>query len=535
MACNTTLNISSLPGFGEYTLPPGKSFIQMQTTAKTQRVAFAILLGVLAVASITLVSISITWAVFASMAFLYVMVKQILDAIGVGNRAPPTNEIFPSEKIASLPKLGEVSSVPCSGFPTSNGPDTQEWKEELIRSARKSIALSGCYCGGRVFDHTLDLIEEQMDLYPELTCSILSSDVYVTPENHEKVDALIARFQDRFSFVMTPELFSYVSPVTNDLSISSNHTKLLVIDYGVYFMLGGSGLTSAFAEQKGEEEPEDLEPKNGCFDAIVDSVFQMRAFRDMDFVFRSDVGGLGTRIYVELCKLTERMRFMTKSEMKTPPSNWEGILPSPCDRFDEKDSLSNGLKVACYTSGPDQVGNLFLEELIVRVENATTSIVIDHLYFHPPERLFKALVDASNRGVHITVLTNKNGSKSPGSHALYTERSRHFARSLFEDRPKENIELYEYDVPYTSLHKKVVVVDGKFSLFGSANMGKKSLENLDYELTMKVESESFATEVLASIEEDKEICVRVPDEEAYKTSFIMDVIAPIQSIPMHIV
>ena len=535
MAIDAIPTISLRSGFGEYTLPIGKTFAQMQTAAKLNRIAFAILFGVIATCSVILVAISITWAVSSAMVASFMMIKQIISTFGVANRAPPTNELFPAEKVALLPQLGVASEIPCSGIPTKDGPDSLEWKEELIRSARKSIVLSGCYCGGRVFDSTLDLIKTQMETYPELTCSILSSDVYITVENKDRILALKELFADRFSCVVSPELFPYSSPVTGDFSFSSNHNKILVIDYGSYFMMGGTGLVSSFAEQEGVSEPENIEPKASWFETAVDSIFKMRAFRDMDFVFRSEINGIGTKIYVELSKLIERMRHLQVKEMHVPNSDWQAPALKTCSRFENTVNRTDDMRVTCYASGPDSEGNLFLEELIAQVDAATTSIVVDHLYFHPPERLFEAFVRASNRDVQITVLTNKNGEKSPGSHALYTERSRYYARSLFEGKLKSNIELFEYDVPYTSLHKKLVVIDGKTCLLGSANMGKKSLENLDYEMNLKVESEGFAAEVTKSIEEDKEICIRVPDEEAYKTSFIMDVLAPIQSIPMNIV
>ncbi len=535
MAIDTIPNISLRPGFGEYPLSKGKTFAQMQTAAKLNRIALAVLLGVVAICSVAIAAVSITWAVSSAMVASFMMIKQIISTFGVANRAPPTNELFPAEKVALLPALGSACSIPCSGIPTKDGPDSLSWKEELIRSARKSIVLSGCYCGGRVFDSTLDLIKTQMETYPELTCSILSSDVYITEENQTRIMALKEQFDARFSCVVSPELFPYSSPVTGDFSISSNHTKVLVIDYGSYFMVGGTGLVSSFAEQKGVSEPENIEPKSSWFETAVDSLFKMRAFRDMDFVFRSEINGIGTKIYVEMSKLIERMRHLQVKEMHVPNSDWPVAAERTCSRFENMETRQDDLRVSCYTSGPESEGNLFFEEMIAEIDAATTSIVIDHLYFQPPERLFDALVRASNRNVQITVLTNKNGSKSPGSHALYTERSRYYARSLFEGRPKANIELFEYDVPYTSLHKKLVVIDGKKCLLGSANMGKKSLENLDYEINLKIDSEGFAEEVIKSIEEDKEICIRVPDEEAYKTSLMMDILAPIQSISMNII
>ena len=514
-------------GFGDYSLPDGKSFDQMQCAAKTCRVAMMILFGILAVAAIALAQISMPLAIVTSVGFSTLMIKTIVSIIGVGNRAPPMNALFPAEKLAQLPPLGELAAIPCSGFPTKDGPDSQYWKEELIRAARKSILLSGCYCGGRAFERTLHLLVEQMRTYPELQVQILASDVMFTPENQVQADAIQKEFPTQFTCLKTPEIIPFVSPVNNAFTMSTNHTKALVIDYGRFFIVGGSGIVSSWSEQEGLIEPVTFEKKTGCMSVTMDLFFKIKAFRDMDFVFRSELNGAGTRLYVEMAKLFERLRYRQSGEMVVPVSNWEeqlASLESSCEPFERHPLKAEGMQVACYASGPEQIENDFLAEFIRQVDAATTSIVVNNLYFQPPKKLFDAFVNASNRGVKIDIVTNKNGSQSPGSHALYTERSRYFARKLFEGRVKPNVKLHEYDVAYSTLHKKVAVFDGKTTLCGTSNIGNRSLDNVDYEINLKIESAEFAAATTASIEADMAICTPIPDDEAPRIPFGMHVV-----------
>jgi hypothetical protein len=516
-------------GFGDYPLPEGRSFEQMQSAAKTQRIFFAIMMGIFAVMSVAINPISLPFSLCSSAGFTYVMIKMIIETFGVANQAPPMNALFSQETLALIPGLTELSEVPCSGFPTMNGPDSQSWKEELIRSARKSIVLSGCYCGGRTFDRTLEIIREQMFLYPELKVHLISSDQMLTDDNKTHLAALGVDFEGRFDCLITSEVFPYVSPTTNSLTFSTNHTKAMVIDYGAYFMLGGSGIVSSWAEQEGLHTPENVEIKPGCMNKLFDSIFKMRAYRDMDFVFRSEINGAGTRLHVEMTKLMERLRYSLSSKIAAPETDWALESPPTSARFDDMLTKVDGMKVACYATGPEQMDNSFLDEMITQVDAAEESILVNNLYFHPPEKLLNAFIRASNRGVHITILTNTNGAASPGLHALYTSRSRKFVSEIYQGKMNNKIELYEYEVESSTLHKKVMIIDRKVTLLGSTNIGQKCLESHDYEINAKVESAAFADQVMVSMETDKAICTRVPDEEAYKTSFCVALASRAQS------
>jgi len=485
-------------GFGDYDLPKHQDFLQMQRAAKVQAIAFAVLFGLLTVTSLALIPLSTPLAVTGALLFSGLCIKSILTAVGVANQAPPTQNLFTREVRAAIPALGEVSPKPCSGFATRDGIESHQEKLKLIRLARESIVLSGCYCGARAFDETLDLIRDQMRLKDHLTTSILASDWFITEENKKRIESLENEFGERFCCLVTPEPYSYVSPTDGQFSTSINHTKALVIDYGAAFLIGGSGIVSPWSEQTGEKEPNQVESHGLIYDALA-----MKAYRDMDFVFYSSTkDGPGARLYVEMAKLVERFRYAKEGIQKAPaPPQWIELLP-----LEPMPGKIDDLKVACYAAGPETADTSFLNEIIAQVNKAQTSLIINHMYFHPTEKLLRALIDASNRGVKITLMTNKWGSQSPGSHMSYAELSRYYAKALFEGKEKPNIELYEYDVPFTTLHKKVILIDGKTTLTGSSNIGEKSLEARDYEINLKIESEDYAERVTQLLEEDKRFC-----------------------------
>lgn len=489
----SAITTTSPLGFGSYTLQEGETFPGIQVSAKVHKIFFTLFYSSLSALSLAIIPVSWPIGLTALAGFSYMAIRSLVGAIGAFYRSAPLQTLFPHAIESSLPALGAVSNSPCSGFATRDGVESHEWKLNLIRAAKHSIFLSGCYCGGKAFDEALDLIRERMRFHPNLKTSILSSNMFITDANSERIKEMEREFGARFSCLITLEVFPYLSPADTEM-LSTQHTKALVIDYGAAFMVGGSGLLTPWSEQKGETAPTQIEP-HGIF---YDHLLTMKAFRDMDFVFQApELNGIGTRLYVEMTKLFERFRFRDSED---PFTDW----PARIEPIEMPRQIAN-LHLACYASGPEQTGTPFLDEMVEQVEKAEQSIKICHMYFHPPKRLLDALINASNRGVQITLLTNKLWEESPGCHATHAELTRYNAKSLFEGREKPNIGYYEYAVPYTTYHKKLIVIDGKTTLLGSANIGKKSLES-DYEINFKVESEEFAAALTQSIELDKQYC-----------------------------
>ena len=80
--------------------------------------------------------------------------------------------------------------------------------------------------------------------------------------------------------------------------------------------------------------------------------------------------------------------------------------------------------------------------------------------------------------------------------------SRHFYDRLLS----HGIELYEYEP--TMMHTKTLVVDGIWSMFGSANFDNRSLE-LNDELNVAVTSRDLASRLLQDMEQDLKVSQRL--------------------------
>ena len=107
-------------------------------------------------------------------------------------------------------------------------------------------------------------------------------------------------------------------------------------------------------------------------------------------------------------------------------------------------------------------------------DHAETSIEIADAYFVAPERVFKALVRAAQRGVAVRLLL-------PG-------RTNHpiaglAARRIYEPMLVAGAEIYEWNG--VMLHAKTCVIDGVISMVGSSNLDPLSLHR-NYELNVLI-------------------------------------------------
>jgi cardiolipin synthase len=112
-------------------------------------------------------------------------------------------------------------------------------------------------------------------------------------------------------------------------------------------------------------------------------------------------------------------------------------------------------------------------------------------YFVTDESTGWALEDAVNRGVKVRVLVEGNITDAmPVKYA---------SRAVYDRLLQRGIELYEYQP--TMMHTKVLVVDGIWSMFGSANFDNRSLE-LNDELNVAVSSRDLAARFTSDFEQD---------------------------------
>jgi cardiolipin synthase A/B len=139
------------------------------------------------------------------------------------------------------------------------------------------------------------------------------------------------------------------------------------------------------------------------------------------------------------------------------------------------------------TGGTGRVKLLFL----LSIAGARRQIDIQSPYFVLDESTRWSLDEARKRGVRVRVLTEGDQTDA--------QPVKHASRDAYQSLIETGYEIYEYQP--TMMHVKALVVDGVWSVIGSANFDNRSLE-LNDELTVGVQDPGFAAELLRDFEAD---------------------------------
>jgi cardiolipin synthase len=139
------------------------------------------------------------------------------------------------------------------------------------------------------------------------------------------------------------------------------------------------------------------------------------------------------------------------------------------------------------TGGSNDLKRLYL----LGLASARRTIDITTPYFITDESSRWALEDAARRGVKIRFIVE--GDITDAIPVKYASRKH------YEQLMELGIEIYEYQP--TMMHTKTFVVDGIWSMFGSANFDNRSLE-LNDELNVAVTSRELAARLLQDFERD---------------------------------
>lgn len=115
-------------------------------------------------------------------------------------------------------------------------------------------------------------------------------------------------------------------------------------------------------------------------------------------------------------------------------------------------------------------------------------------YLLPTHTVRQAIIRALDRGVHVELLFSKVGDSPMLSYGNY-----HFAMRLIRHGAK----VYLYKGKFH--HSKIMMVDGQFSMVGSANLNSRSLK-WDYEASSFIFSSEVTSELNRIFEADKLQC-----------------------------
>jgi cardiolipin synthase len=125
--------------------------------------------------------------------------------------------------------------------------------------------------------------------------------------------------------------------------------------------------------------------------------------------------------------------------------------------------------------------------------NARKRLWICNSYFIPDHRLRVAVIERARAGVDVRILV-------PGNHtdALPVQAA---GRSYYEELLAEGVRIFEYQP--AMMHAKTVVVDGTWSVVGSANLDERSME-LNEENVLGISDQNFARAVEEGVAADLE-------------------------------
>jgi cardiolipin synthase A/B len=135
---------------------------------------------------------------------------------------------------------------------------------------------------------------------------------------------------------------------------------------------------------------------------------------------------------------------------------------------------------------------------LLAIAMARRSVDITSPYFITDESTMWALEDAVSRGIKIRIMTESDITDA--------KPVKYASRAAFERLLSRGIELHEY-LP-TMMHAKVMVVDGIWSVFGSANFDNRSFE-LNDELNIAVMNRELAARFLSDLEQDVRVSRRL--------------------------
>lgn len=130
----------------------------------------------------------------------------------------------------------------------------------------------------------------------------------------------------------------------------------------------------------------------------------------------------------------------------------------------------------------DQVLETYYADLI---KSAKRKILISTPYFRPLKKVGEALLEASERGVEITLITRLD---------LKGDTADFILGAVNKDgvnRFRDTVKIYEYTEPKIILHSKLVMIDDELSFLGSVNLNKRSFVH-DMENGVLIYSPSFA-------------------------------------------
>ena len=405
---------------------------------------------------------------------------------------------------------------------TDNGLEMFHWDLDFVRAAKESIEISAVFLGGEIARELLTTIENRLEQVPELKVYILTTPILLEKEDLVIIERLRKCFSSRFHL----EHASTVAVIWPDVTGIDNHVKMFVVDEK-YFSAGGTNLDETQCSDGTWTPPKNLNK------APVVSNNLPAGMRDQDIVGRGPLAIDLRKAFFKIYALWEH--YNKTGLLEKDPEKFKGkthyypvISQAHVEHF-ESSKNKRTIKISqikTLLGGPHQKHNEISQEYVRLIKEAREEIIISNLYFCPVGSILNALIDAVNRGVKLTVLTNGVSDIAPEYTKFFCWANRmnyvpifygstyHFWNAWsVASNPLRKTSIYEYHVKDILLHKKVMIVDGKKSIVGSYNLGTRS-DVGDYEMIIRIDSSEVAADLKRIHEKDLRYSREITTEEA---------------------
>ncbi len=146
--------------------------------------------------------------------------------------------------------------------------------------------------------------------------------------------------------------------------------------------------------------------------------------------------------------------------------------------------------VQVLESGPDSAFHILHQTLFLLMNLAEKEILLTTPYFVPDPSILSALTVAALRGLDVTLLLPAKSD---------SQLVRYASRSFYDLLLKAGVKIFEYQPRI--LHSKLMTIDGKWTLLGSANMDTRSFHH-NFELNLLIYGRNSAKQASEQIRSD---------------------------------
>lgn len=415
--------------------------------------------------------------------------------------------------LSAIPFSDSLMESGHSAYLTKDADETTEWKSLLIQEANTSLEISTGYCLGQVFENLLREVHLKLESNSSIKVHMHMFQVlgFISTDHIGYLEALKTLFAGRFYYVITTD--SDVLKQEDKAYISENHTKLIIVDEK-YYLLGGTNLVDPLSSKDVNKYP------------IANNLagqFFPRAAYDMDAIIRGPMAKKLRKEFFNLLALHDSGESIQSHVGEFQPETTAYYPVEEGDKaciahFDDNADTAHDVRVFGVIAGPRMqlhtIGNMYEQT----IKNARESIDIGNMYFFPRKTIYEELMRAVNRNVALSVVTNglrEDNALNNISIDMYgyinrlnyfpVMAGRHYSMwEMFSsiNADKGNTEIYELKVSSVLYHKKVMTVDGRYSIIGSYNLGMKS-EDAAYEVATIIDSPIIAAQMKAVLADDQ--------------------------------